>query len=156
MAGFFNLLVAHHKKNKERSRTFDYFKACMAAAALAAMADDELARKEEVAVRKLMKVVAELKLFGKNYGTEMFATYVKSIKDDPEAGRAEALAEVSAAKGDAEWTKTLLMLSATIIESDGKLEPSEKHVLRQLADSLEADVDTVKALDLNIRDEIYK
>ncbi len=156
MAGFFNLLVAHHKKNKERARNYDYFKACMAAAALAAMADDELARKEDAALKKLMKVVAELKLFGRDYGVDMFGRYVEAIKKDPVAGREEALADASAAKGDEEWTATLLMLAATITESDGKLEQSEKKTLEELAGILGIDADTVSGLDVNLSDEIYR
>lgn len=156
MAGFFNLLVAHHKKNKERARNFDYFKACMAAGALAAMADDDLGRKEDASLRKLMKVVTELKLFGKDYGSDMFATYVQAIKDDPAIGRAKAQEDVAAAKGDPEWSTTLLMLAATIIESDGRLEQSEKDTLQELGGVLGVDASAVAAMDLNISDEIYK
>ena len=156
MAGFFDMLVSHHKKNKERSRNYDYFKACMAAAALAAMADDELGRKEDAALKKLMKVVAELKLFGRDYGSNMFADYIEAIKKDPAAGRQAALADVSAAKGDTEWTATLLMLAATITESDGRLEESEKQALEELASLLGVDITSVSGLDINLSDEIYK
>jgi len=156
MAGFFNLLVAHHKKNKERARNYDYFKACMAASALAAMADDDLGRKEDASLKKLMKVVAELKLFGRDFGTDMFASYVQAIKDDPDKGRAKAMDDVTGAKGDSEWTTTLLMLAATIIESDGVLEQSEKDTLQELGSVLGIDASTVGALDVNISDEIYK
>lgn len=156
MAGFFDILVAHHKKNKERNRNFDYFKACMAAAALAAMADDELVRREDAAMNKLMKVVAELKLFGKDYGINMFGDYVQAIKDNPEKGRAEALEDVAAAKGDDEWTTTLLMLAATVTESDGTVAEEEKAVLASLANQLGIDPDTVQSMNVDFKDEMYK
>ncbi|NQV98651.1 MAG: tellurite resistance TerB family protein [Rhodospirillales bacterium] len=156
MAGFFDILIAHHKKNKLRDRNFDYFKACMAAAALAAMADDELARREDATLKKLMKVVVELKLFGKDYGIDMFSRYIKQIRDDPVGGRAGALQDVAAAKGDDEWTTTLLMLAATIMESDGSVVQAETDTLASLAILLEIDPKSISALDLDIKDEIYK
>ena len=156
MAGFFDILVAHHKRNKQRNRDYDYFKACMAASALAAMADDDLARREDAALKKLMKVVADLKLFGKDYGIEMFGSYVKSIRDDPAKGRAKAMADVAAAKGDEEWTTTLLMLAATITESDGTVGQEETEVLTELANVLGIDPDEVSGMSLDIKDEMYK
>ena len=156
MAGFFDILVAHHKRNKQRNRDYDYFKACMAASALAAMADDELGRREDAALKKLMKVVAELKLFGKDYGIDMFGSYVQAIREDPAKGRAQALEDVAAANGDEEWTTTLLMLAATITESDGSVVQAEQDVMTELADLLGIDPGAVNAMSLDIKDEMYK
>ncbi len=156
MPGFFDILVAHHKKNKERARNYDYFKACMAGAALAAMADDELVRREDATLQKLMKVVSELKLFGQNHGDELFKSFVSDIRENPEKGRAKALEAVSAAKSDEEWMTTLLILAATITEADGALDQVEKDTMVRIGRVLGFDQSMIEAMELDIKDEIYK
>jgi tellurite resistance protein len=60
------------------------------------------------------------------------------------------------AKGDTEWSTTLLMLAATIMEADGSVVQEEKAILTGLAELLGFDPEAVSALSLDIKDEMYK
>jgi len=155
MAGFFKLLAEHHKKNKARSRNFELFKACMAGVALAAMADGEFARREDAALKKLMKIVDELKLYGAAHTRETFMGFVNKIQDDPEQGRKEALEAVALAKDDPEWAATAIMLAATISESDGTIDEAEIEVVERLGELLGIDPSTVESLKVDFKDEIF-
>ena len=156
MAGFFSMLAEHHKKNKARAQNFELFKAYMAGAALAAMADGEFARREEAALKKLIKIVKELKMYGAAHTRELFMGFIEKIQDDPEEGRAEALEAVAAAKDDPEWAATAIMLAATISESDGIVDAAETEVVERLGELLGIDPATVKSLEIDFRDEIFK
>ncbi len=156
MVGFFGLLAEHHKKNKARAQNFELFKACMAGAALAAMADGEFARREEAALKKLMKIVDELKMYGAQHTREVFMGFIEKMQDDPELGRAEALEAVGVARDDPEWAATVIMLAATISESDGLVDAAEHEVVTRLGELVGIDPATVESLKIDFRDEIYK
>jgi len=156
MAGFFKMLAEHHKKNKARSKNFELFKACMAGAALAAMADGEFARREQAALKKLIGIVDELKLYGAAHTREVFMEFVENIKNDPDQGREQALQAVAVAKDDPEWAATAIMLAATISESDGTIDQAEVEVVERLGELLGIDPLTVETLKIDFKDEIFK
>ena len=156
MVGFFKLLAEHHKKNRARAKDFELFKACMAGAALAAMAYGEFARREDAALKKLIKTVDELKLYGATHTRELFMEFVEKMQDDPEQGQENALEAVAAAKDDPAWAATAIMLAATITESDGNVDDAEVEVIERIGELLGIDPATVKSLDIDFKDEIFK
>jgi len=155
MAGFLGMLKNHYKKNKERSQSYDLFKACMAGAALTAMADGDYDRREEAAMKKLIRVVDELKLYGGAHTKELFMEYIEKIQEDEEAGRAEALEAVAAAKDNPEWGGTVLMIAATLSEADGDLDADEIQTINTLGDILGLDTAQIQAMEVDFKDDIY-
>jgi len=155
MAGFFHMITELHKKNKNRSRNFNLFKACMAGTALAAMADGQFARREDAALEKLTKVVSELKLYGANHTRELFMEFVEKIQKDPEAGREAAMEAVALAKDSPEWAATAIMLAATISESDGVVDVAEQEVVERIGRLLGIDPSTISSLQVDFKDELY-
>jgi len=155
MAGFFGMLKSHYKKNKERSQSFELFKACMAGAALTAMADGEFDRREDAAMKKLIRVVDELKLYGGSHTKALFMEFIEKIEEDGEAGRAEALEAVGAAKDNPEWGATVLMIAATLSEADGELDADEIQTINRLGDILGLDTANIQAMEVDFKDDIY-
>jgi len=156
MAGIFEIISAYHKKNKARSQSFEQFKACMAGAALTAMADGEFVRREDAALEKLAHVVGELKLFGSQHTREVFMGFLKDIQDDPVKGREKAMQAVAIAKDDPAWAATAVMLAATISEADGVVDDAELDVVNRLTEFLGIEPGTIEALEIDFRDEIFR
>jgi tellurite resistance protein len=155
MAGFFDIVIAHHKKNKLRAAKYGVFNACMAAAALLAMADGKRDLREDATLSMLLKTLEELKLYKKGDGTALYAEFVDAIEVDGDSGREKARAVIGEIKGDAEQAALVAAICATIIHADGVVHETEAAELEEVCTLLGLDAETVSAYEVDIRDNVY-
>ena len=156
MAGFFDIVLSHHKKNKIRAEKYSVFKASMAAAALFAMADGKRDSREDATLKTLLKTLEDLKLYRTGDGTEMYGEFVDAIAADGEKGREKAWAAIAEVKDDPEQAALVAAISATIIRADGKVHDDEAAEMNHVCAMLGLDPGTVAALDVDARDAIYE
>lgn len=155
MAGFFDIVISHHKKNKLRAQKYDVFKASMAAAALFAMADGVRDKREDATLKTLLKTLEDLKLYRAGDGTEMYTEYTDALRNNPDEGRENALEAISAIKGDPEQAALVAAICATVIRADGVIHDSETAELESVCNILGLDPATITALDVDARDGVY-
>jgi len=155
MAGFFDIVISHHKKNKIRAEKYSVFKASMAAAALFAMADGKRDSREDATLRTLLKTLEDLKLYRTGDGTEMYGEFIDAIAADGEAGREKAMAAIADVKDDPEQAALVAAISATIIRADGVVHADESAEMDHVCEMLGLDPKTVAALDVDARDAVY-
>lgn len=155
MAGFFDIVLSHHKKNKIRAEKYGVFKASMAAAALLSMADGKRDRREEATLKALLKTLEDLKLYRTGDGTDMYADFVDAIEKDGDSGRAAAREAISAIKGDPEQAALVAAICATVIRADGTVHETETQEMDQVCALLGLDANTITALEVDARDNIY-
>ena len=155
MAGFFDVVLSHHKKNKMRAEKYGVFKASMAAAALFSMADGVRDKREEATLRVLLKTLEDLKLYSKGDGTGMYSDFIDDIEKDGNSGREKALEAISEIKDDPEQAALVAAICATIIRADGKVDDEESAELDKVCGLLGLDADAVKAFDVDTKDAIY-
>ena len=91
MPSIFSLLVQHQIKNKKRSENFAFFKACMAAAAMVAMADGRADVQERSGLRQLIGNLSKLNIYSKGHGEEIYDDFISALTKNPEKGRRKAL-----------------------------------------------------------------
>lgn len=155
MAGFFEIVLSHHKKNKKRAENFNVFKACMAGAALLTMADGNRDKREEATLSALLKTLDELKLYKKSDGTRIYTEFVEAIGEDGEAGKDKARAAIAEISDDPGQAALVAAICATILPADGMVSDSETDELNLVCDMLGLDAAAVMAFDVDARDHIY-
>lgn len=155
MAGFLDRLVAHHKKNKVRSANFDFFKACMAGAAMITMADGHADRREDASIRAMFKSLEEFRTFGSRQGQEVYDGFIEALEQDPEKGRKKALDAIDPVKADPEWAALLVAVCATVSAADGAVAESESAVIEQICTELDLDPSAIKSYEIDFTSELY-
>ncbi len=155
MAGFVKMIFDYHKKNKVRAENYDFFKACMAAAALIAAADGKADKRERAGLKILVKTLEDLKLYNASIGTELFDEFIDRMNDSPEEGRAEIMTVIEAVKDDAEWASLLLAVTATISASDGVVDEREAEIIDNLCELLGIDRSAIEAFSVDTRGAEY-
>ena len=156
MSGFLGRLVKHHQKNKERSANFDFFKACMGAAAMITMADGRADQREDASLKALFKVLDEFKMYSRRQGEEVYGRFIDAMQKDMDKGRKTALAAIEPVKADPEWAALLVAVCATVSEADGTVAESETAVIEQISRELGLDADTIKAYEVDFYDELHE
>lgn len=156
MAGFFEILVAHHKKNKQREANFDFFKACMAAAALMAAADGIVSRTEDAALKVMIKTLKELKLYQPGHGLELYDGFLETITNNRDRGTKDAMTAIAAVKNNADWVTLLIAICGTMSEADGVVVDEEAEIINRISDMLGLDPNVVHSMNIDVRDELYK
>jgi len=146
MAGFIDILIAHHKKNKIRSRKYPILKASMAAAALVSLADDEVHRRESIAAKRLIKTLDQLKIYRSDHGLEIYNDFLKKLEGDRESATTEIMKVIEEVKGDDEEAAMVVMLCKTISEADNVVNESEVEAIQSICDVLDIDADTINAI----------
>ncbi|OHC75722.1 MAG: hypothetical protein A3G18_03435 [Rhodospirillales bacterium RIFCSPLOWO2_12_FULL_58_28] len=146
MAGFIDILIAHHQKNKVRARKLPILKASMAAAAIVAVADGEASRRESLRVQRLIKILDTLSIYNTDHAAEIFSDYVSKLRDDHEAGPAEAMEAIEAVKGDPEEAAMVVMICKTISEADGVVDEAEATSINRICSLLDIDPDAIKSV----------
>ncbi len=154
MPSILKILLAHHKKNKERARQFFFLKACMAASAVVAVADGHACRREALAITKVTQILDELKIFDSRHGSEVYSEFLKILEDDPEAGLEAAMKAIDAVRDDVELTQLLVMICRTISEADGIVRPEEIDAIEHICGLLHIEPEGIKALEIDLRSEI--
>jgi len=156
MSGFFGRLIEHQKKNKDRAANFDFFKACMAGAALITMADGKADQRESASLKALFKVLEEFKMFSRRQGEEVYTRFVDDMTKDLDKGQKKALEAIASVKDDPEWAALLVAVCTTVSEADGSVADSETVVIEQLCDHLGLDAATIKAFEVDFFDELHE
>ncbi len=155
MAGFFDIVISHHKKNKLRARKYDVFKASMAAAALFAMADGKRDRREDATLRTLLKTLEDLAIYRKGEGTEMYGEFIEALSSGGEKGREKVLDAIAEVKGNSDEAALVAAIAATVIRADGVVHDDEAAELESVCAILGLDPKAVTALDVDARDQVY-
>ena len=155
MAGFFDIVIAHHKKNKLRARKYDVFKASMAVAALLAMADGKRDKREDATLRVLLKTLEDLKLYRKGDGTDMYSDFVDALVRDHDDGREKVMDAIAEVRDNAEEAALVAAIAATVIRADGVVHKDEAAELESVCALLGLDPKAVTALDVDARDGVY-
>lgn len=150
MAGLLDVIIKHHQKNKIRARKFPILKASMAAAAVVAVADGDLDRREGRRARRLIKVLDSLKIYSTETGTEIFSEFVSKLQDDPEGGHAEAMATIAEVKDDPEEAAMVVLICKTISEADGVVSEAEAADIGRICKLLDVDPEAIEALDIPV------
>jgi len=150
------MLVQHQIKNKKRSENFDFFKACMAAAAMVAVADGRADVQETAGLKQLIGTLDKLNIYSKVHGTELYEKYIGDLMDKPDEGRASALEAIEAVKAEPEWASLLIVITASVSEADGALDESEQETIDQLCALLEIDPDSIEPIALDTKDSVYE
>jgi len=156
MAGFFKIVIDHHKRNRKRAREFDCFKACMAAAALVAIADGHACERESAALKALVRTLEELKLYDTAHGMELYEKFVAGIETNPEEARTEAMETISVVKSEPSWAALLVAIAMTMSEADGVVVASEVESINEASEILGIDPDTVRAFEIEARNEMHE
>lgn len=155
MPSIFSMIVQHQIKNKQRAQNFDFFKACMAAAALVAVADGRADKRESAGLDQLTRTLEQLNIYARGHGTEIYDDFVEQLTENPEKGRRKALGAVEAVKGDPEWASLLIVITASVSEADGTLDESEQETIDQLCALLDIDPGSIEPINLDTKDAVY-
>lgn len=153
--GFIGIVMDHHRRNSARSKNYRYFKACMACAALVAIADGRACRLESAALAALIKTLRELKIYDRGMGVEIYEGYVAMIEADSEGGPERVLAAIEAVRDEPKWAALLVAIGATVSEADGVVYESEVKAIEEICRRLAIDVDTVTAFQVEIGNDLY-
>jgi len=155
MAGFFDIVISHHKKNKLRARKYDVFKASMAAAALFALADGKQDRREDATLRTLLATLEDLKLYRKGDGTELYDEFLEALRYDGAKGREKVLEAIAGVKENPEEAALVAAIASTVIRADGVVHESEAAELEAVCEILALDPASVTAIDVDVRDAVF-
>ncbi len=153
--GFIGIVMDHHRRNSVRSKNYRYFKACMACAALMAIADGRACRLEAATLAALIKTMQELNLYDRSMGVGIYEDYVAMIEADPEGGQARVMAAIEAVRDEPEWAALLVAIGATISQADGVVYQSEVEAIEKICRLLAISVDTVTAFQVEIGNDLY-
>lgn len=156
MPGFLDRLVTHHKKNKARAANFDFFKACMAAAAMMTMADGKADKRESASLKALFRVLDEFKTYNRRQGMDLYDGFIADLEADPAKGQAGALAAVAQVKDNPEWAALLVAVCATLSAADGRVQDAEAEVIDEICARLELDPAAIKAYEVDFYDELHE
>ena len=81
MAGFLASLLKGYRAQLERRRNEPFLQAVMAASALVATADGEVAFSQRVRVDQILETLEQLKVFDPHEGVNLFNAYAEKILD---------------------------------------------------------------------------
>ncbi len=154
--GFIGIVLEHHRRNGARAKNYKYFKACMACAALVAIADGRACRLESATLATLIKTLQDLNLYERSLGVEIYEDYVAMIEADPEAGTARVMEAIDQVRDEPEWAALLVAIGATVSQADGVVYESEVDAIEKICRRLAIDADTVAAFQVEIRNDLYE
>jgi len=156
MAGFFDRLISHHQKNKSRAASFDFFSACMAAAALMTLADGKADKRETASLKALFRTLEAFSTYSRRQGMEVYEGFLAALEKDADHGRETAHAAIAGVKDDPEWAALLVAVCATLGAADGRVADEETAVIDDICRQLEIDPAAVKAYEVDFYDELHE
>ena len=118
------------KIKKHRSKPF--LQAMMAATALLAMADKEIALSQRLALDYILENVKELKVFDVHQAVNLFRDYGKEVQQDFAKAKAKVLETVGKFSGDQQKAALLVRASILIAKADGDFSEPEQKVVDEL------------------------
>lgn len=146
MAGFLDILSKHLEKNKIRSRKYPILKASMAAAAVVAMADEDLDQRETRAVKRLLKVLESLKLFREDDSLDLFNGYIDKLQKDRDAAMKDVQVLLEAVKEDPDEAAAVVMMCKAVSQADRVIDAAETESIGRICDLLGLDKAAVEAI----------
>ncbi|MCB2100223.1 MAG: tellurite resistance TerB family protein [Rhodobacterales bacterium] len=118
--GFLSTLVERYQDQLERQRNAGFLRATMAACALVATADGQVSFAQSVRVDHILQTLDALKVYDPHEGVDLFRDYADAILADPQAGRAAALRDVTAAADGPETAQLLVRVCLAVSEANGE------------------------------------
>lgn len=120
----------------QRHRNKPLLEAVIAAAALLALADEEIVISERLALDFILENVSELKLFDIHQAVNLFRDWGKAIKEDFGTAKKQVLKAVAKFSGDEEKASLLVRAGILIAKADGDFSEPEQKVLDELCQVL--------------------
>jgi tellurite resistance protein len=120
----------------ERHRNKPFLEAMMAAAALLALADEEIVLSERLALDFVLENVNELKIFDVHQAINLFQDWGKAIKEDFGTAKKQVLKAVAKFSGDKEKSSLLVRACILIAKADGDFNEPEQKVIDELCQVL--------------------
>ena len=119
-----------------RHRNKPFLEAMMAAAALLALADEEIVLSERLALDFVLENVNELKIFDVHQAINLFRDWGKEIKEDFGTAKKQVLKVVAKFSGDDEKASLLVRACILIAKADGDFNEPEQKVIDELCQVL--------------------
>jgi tellurite resistance protein len=132
MSSIFRAARASLAEKIERHRNKPFLEAMMAATALLALADEEIAISERLALDYILENVKELKVFDVHQAVNLFQDYGKEIQQDFNKTKAKVLETVAKLSGDEQRATLLLRASILMAKADGDFSEPEQKILDEL------------------------
>lgn len=132
MSSIFRAARASLAEKIERHRNKPFLEAMMAATALLALADEEIAISERLGLDYILENVKELKVFDVHQAVNLFQDYGKEIQRDFNKTKEKVLETVAKLSGDEQRATLLLRASILMAKADGDFSEPEQKILDEL------------------------
>lgn len=132
MSNIFRAARASLAEKIERHRNKPFLEAMMAATALLALADEEIAISERLALDYILENVKELKVFDVHQAVNLFQDYGKEIQRDFNKTKEKVLETVAKLSGDEQRATLLVRASILMAKADGDFSEPEQKILDEL------------------------
>ena len=119
-----------------RIRNRQFLDATMAATALVATADGEVAFSELIALDKVLESVQDLQIYDPHIAVEIYRNFADAIVENADAGRIAAMAAVAKIERDHEPAELIIRVAVAIAKADGELSPLEARAIGDLCSTL--------------------
>lgn len=118
------------------SRNIDFLEAMLAAGALIAHADGEMAASERRRLLALVRSHAVLSVFARDQIVDELATHDANFRLDPEVAQVIAREKLMQVAGQPRLGRLIVNACREIMPADGVLHPAEYRVLSEIRDRL--------------------
>jgi tellurite resistance protein len=132
MSNIFRAARASLAEKIDKHRNKPFLEAMMAATALLALADEEIAISERLALDYILENVKELKVFDVHKAVNLFQDYGKEIQQDFDQAKDKVLKTVAKFSGDPQKGALLVRGSILIAKADGDFSEPEQKILDKL------------------------
>ena len=136
MANIFRAARESMAEKLKRHRNKPFLEAMMAAAALLALADEEIVISERLALDFILENINELKVFDVHQAVNLFQDWGKAIKEDFRTAKKQILKAVAKFSGDEEKASLLIRAGILIAKADGDFNEPEQKVIDELCQVL--------------------
>ena len=124
------------RNSLSRMKNRQFLDATMAATALVATADGEVTFSELSALDSVLESIQDLQIYDPHVAVDIYRDFADAIADNPEQGRATAMAAASKIVGDHDAAELVIRVAVAISKADGELSSQESGVIHELCDLL--------------------
>ncbi len=128
--------------DQELHQDDDLLESVMAACALVAFADDNLAAKEKEKVATIFQANSHLRVLNKEDVKNKLAEYIQAFKQDKAIGEAKAWEAIRLVSLDRIKSTIMVRACFSMIAADGKITEDEKAALKKVCQAVEYDYHT--------------
>lgn len=122
---------------RERSKHKTFVEAAMAACAMVALADEEQRLSELITRDRVLVRIDELRSINHDQAVRVYDSFAHQICDDPEAGRARAMASIGALAGDPEAAGLVARMCVAIGRADQDFTARERGMVEAICRQLD-------------------